>query len=118
MASMKTPTIYGVPVLIATCACRAVAADPQLTTWYTTASGTYARAYLSDTARTNGTSVTTWSNGHQSQSLPAYTGIQNIFYSSNWIYLRTTGLGTHIMGPWYNDATRTTVFLNYPTNQN
>jgi hypothetical protein len=95
----------------------ATASDPQLTSWYTGASGNYALAYLTDTARTNGTAVTTWSNGHQAQSVPSYCGIQEIYFSSNWIYLRTSGLGTHVMGPWYDDATRTTIFLNYPTNQ-
>src|SRR4051812_11121092 len=107
MLNMKTPLFYALGSLAGILFISgAQAADPQLSTWYTAASGTYARAYLTDTARTNGTSVTTWSNGHQSQSLPAYSGIQNIYYSSNWIYLHTTGLGTHIMGPWYNDATR------------
>jgi hypothetical protein len=95
----------------------ATAADPQLSSWYTAKAGSYARVYTTDAARTNGATVTTWSNGYQSQSVPAYAGLEGVYYSSNWIYLLTSGLGTHVMGPWYDDASRTTVFRNYPTNQ-
>ncbi|MBI3882641.1 MAG: YHYH protein [Verrucomicrobia bacterium] len=91
--------------------------DAQIVSWLTTYSGLYARIYTNDLAKTNGVSGTTWSNGQENQTLPAYRGVQEISYSSNWIYLRTTGLGQHIMGPWYNDATRTVAFVNLPANQ-
>ena len=46
-----------------------------------------------------------------------YRGVQEVSYSSNWIYLRTTGFGQHIMGPWYDNAARSALFVNAPTNQ-
>jgi YHYH protein len=88
-----------------------VAADPMIDSWFTNYSARYARIYTSDVNRTNGVSVTTWSNGTQTQSLPAYSGVQEIDSSSNWIYLRTTGLGVHVMGPWQNGS-----FPNLPVN--
>ncbi|MDB6111950.1 MAG: hypothetical protein JWR69_3700 [Pedosphaera sp.] len=92
-------------------------ADPQLTSWITTYSGNYARITETDAQLAAGTTETTWSRNSVSQSLPAYCGIQNIYSSSNWVYIRTTGLGSHLMGPWYNDATRSPLFVNIPSNQ-
>ena len=86
-------------------------ADPQLTSWLTTYSGKYARIYTNAAAQTASNTVTTWGNGAQTQSLPAYDGIQEVDSSSNWIYLRSTGLGSHIMGPW------SVGFPNLPANQ-
>ncbi len=87
------------------------AADPMIESWLTNYSARYARIYTTDVNKTNGVSVTTWSNGTQTQSLPAYSGVQEIDSSSNWIYLRTTGLGIHVMGPWQNGS-----FPNLPVN--
>lgn len=103
--------------LYALCAC--AKADPQLTSWITQYSTIYGRIYESDSARLAGTSVTTWTstNGQLSQSLPAYVGVETITYSADWIYFTTSGLGPYIMGPWYNDATRTGQFINLPVNQ-
>lgn len=92
-------------------------ADPRTNSWYTANAGKYARIYTTDANKTNGVSVTTWSNGSQTQATPAYVGVQEIYSSSNWVYIRTTGLGTHTMGPWYNDVARTTAFVNMPANQ-
>jgi hypothetical protein len=98
---------------------RADSVDPQTNSWFTTYSGKYARITTNDATRTAGTSVTTWNNGvaAETQTLPAYCGVQEIYSSSNWIYIRTTGLGSHTMGPWYNDATRVPLFINWPVNQ-
>ena len=49
---------------------------------------------------TAGTTLTTWSNGSQTQSLPAYDGVQEVYSSSNWVYVRSTGLASYNMGPW------------------
>jgi len=92
-------------------------ADPQLSSWLETYSTKYARIYTSDANKTSGTSVTTWTNGTQTQSLPAYAGVQDIYYSSSWIYLRTTGMASHIMGPWYGNSAHTSSFPNDPINQ-
>ncbi len=100
--------------------CLAVSAqaqsDPRLTSWYTAASGKYARLYSNDAAKSSGTASTTWSRGQGVQSLPTYCGISEVSYSASWVYIRTTGLGAHVMGPWYLDASRTQDFPNYPAN--
>ncbi|MES2660555.1 MAG: YHYH protein [Verrucomicrobiota bacterium] len=95
-------------------------ADPQLTTWFTELSSKYARVYLTDADATSGTTYTTWSNpsGSISQALPVYAGIQQISYSTSWIYIKTSNLGTYTMGPWYDNAARTARFVNAPKNQN
>ena len=94
-------------------------ADPQLSSWFTTYAGKYARITTNDSTRTAGTSITTWNNGvaAETQVLPAYCGVQEIYDSTGWVYFRTTGLGSHTMGPWYNDGTRTALFINWPVNQ-
>lgn len=88
-------------------------ADPLLSSWFTSYSAKYARIYTSDANKTAGTSVTTWTNGSQTQSTPAYCGVQQVDYSTSWVYIKTTGLASHIMGPWLNGS-----FPNLPKNQN
>jgi len=91
-------------------------ADPQLTSWFTTNSGQYARIYQSTANETAGTKSTTWSRGSGTQTYPAYADVNEIAYSTNWIYIKTTGLASHVMGPWYLDAAKTTNFPNFPSN--
>jgi FtsP/CotA-like multicopper oxidase with cupredoxin domain len=83
-------------------------AEPLVTSWLTNISSKYARIYSSTANRTAGTSATTWS-GTQSQTTPAYAGVNEINSSTNWVYVRSTGLGGHVMGPWNNP--------NLPKNQ-
>lgn len=87
------------------------AADAQIDSWLKVYSGKYARIYTDASAQSAGNAVSTWSNGSQTQSLPAYSGVQEVYSSANWVYLRTTGLGSHVMGPW------STGFPNLPANQ-
>lgn len=87
-------------------------ADPRIDSWITQRAGRYARIYLNDAALRSGTSVTTWSNGTQTQSLPAYAGVQEVASDNDWVYVRTTGLALHTMGPWLNGA-----FPNLPSNR-
>ncbi|MGN6552609.1 MAG: YHYH protein [Verrucomicrobiota bacterium] len=87
-------------------------ADPQLTSWFTLRSTEPARIYLNDSAKAANQSVMTWSNGRNVQSQPAYCGVQAVLSSSNWVYIRSTGLGSQIMGPWLNGR-----FPNLPTDQ-
>jgi YHYH protein len=89
------------------------AGDPRTNSWFTTYSSKYARIYTNNTMKAAGTSLTTWNNGTQNQSAPAYAGVQAVYSSSNWLYLRSSGLAQHIMGPWQNGA-----FPNLPKNQN
>ncbi len=88
------------------------AADPRTNSWFTTYSGMYARIYTNNTMLSNGTALTTWSNGSQTQSSPAYCGVQEVFSSSNWVYVRSSGLASYTMGPWQNGS-----FPNLPANQ-
>ncbi len=90
--------------------------DPRTNSWFTTYSGKYARVYTNDASKTSGNAVSTWSNGSQNQSLPAYCGVQEVYSSSNWVYLRTTGLPSHTMGPWYLNSGHTQIFPNWPLN--
>jgi hypothetical protein len=80
-------------------------------------SGKYARLYATDADKNSGNAVPTWSRNTLSQNPPAYSGVQEIYSSANWVYIRTTGLGSHVMGPWYLNAARTTLFPNLPVNQ-
>ena len=86
-------------------------ADPMLTAWLTNYSGQYARIYSNAAAQSSGSTATAWSNGSQTQALPAYVGVQEIDSSSSWVYIRTTGLGIHVMGAWQAG------FPNLPVNQ-
>ncbi len=92
-------------------------ADPLITSWLTTYSGRYARIYTTDAAKNSSTASTTWTNGTTIQSLPAYCGVQEVDSSATSVYIRSTGFGSHIMGPWYLDTNHTMLFPNYPTNQ-
>lgn len=92
------------------------AADARVDSWYTARSGRYARIYTSDANKAAGNAVTTWSNGTFNQALPAYCGVQEVYSSASWVYIRSTGLGSHVMGPWYLNAARTQVFPNWPIN--
>jgi hypothetical protein len=90
--------------------------DSRTNSWLTTYSGQYARVFLTDADKTAGTSVITWARNSLSQSTPAYAGVHEVYSSANWVYLRTSGLGSHTMGPWYLNAGHTTVFPNVPIN--
>ncbi len=90
------------------------AADPRTDSWFTALSAKYARVYLTDTDRLTDNAVATWSRGTINQSLPAYCGVYEVASSANWAYVRTTGLGSHTMGPWYMNAARSQLFMNVP----
>ena len=94
----------------------ALAADPQLESWQTANTRRYARIYETDAARLAGTSVTTWTRGTTSQTTPSYAGVIQVASSASWVYLRSSGLGTHVMGPWYGNAAHTQAFPSYPAN--
>ena len=89
-----------------------VFADPQITSWFTLDSGKFAQIYRTDAEKNSARPETTWSNGRNTQSQPAYCGVQKIVSSSNWIYVFSTGLGSQTMGPWQNGW-----FPNLPTDQ-
>ena len=100
-----------------TLAISAQALDPRTNCWFTTYAGQYARVYTNSALQLAGTSQTTWANSSLSQSVPAYCGVQEVYSSSNWIYVRSTGLASYTMGPWYLDAQKQQLFPNLPVNQ-
>ena len=91
-------------------------AEPIISSWFTTNSGEYARIYPTLADQNAQNSVTTWSRGTGVQSTPTYSDVHQIDYSANWVYIHTTGLASHIMGPWYLNAAKTNLFPNYPSN--
>ena len=95
-------------------------ADPQLTSWFTANSGQYARICQATanepTPTVAGTPSTTWSRGSGTQTNPVYADINEIKHSASWVYIRTAGLASHMMGPWYLDVAKSNLFPNYPSN--
>lgn len=95
----------------------ALHAEPQLTSSFTEDSGQYARIYQSTAAETAGTVSKTWNRGTGVQSTPTYAGVSQIACLANWVYVRSSGLAGHIMGPWYLDAAKSANFRNFPSNR-
>jgi hypothetical protein len=95
--------------------------DSQLTSWFTANTGKYARLSETDAELTAGTTKTTWTRTSGpntiTQANPVYAGVTQIDYSASWVYFRTPSLATYNMGPWYNNAARTQLFVNIPKNQ-
>ena len=90
--------------------------DPRFSEWLTDPSGTYARIYETAADLTSGNAVTTWSRGQGTQSSPAYAGVTSISYSNDWVYIVSSGLGFHVMGPWYLNEADSNNFPNFPAN--
>ncbi|MDB4669844.1 YHYH protein, partial [bacterium] len=91
-------------------------ADPRISSWFTADSGSYARIFETTADETAGNAVTTWDRGQGVQAQSTYAGIHEISSSANWVYLRSTGLASHTMGPWYLNEAKTNLFPNYPAN--
>ena len=85
-------------------------ADPQITSWFTANSGKYARIFTSSANEGTNTSSTTWSKSTYIQANPAYADVNEVNASTNWVYIRATGLASYVMGPW------PTNFPSLPTN--
>lgn len=91
---------------------------PPETQWQKITGAEYARIYRTQNRALSGISDTTWApegavrNGRQ--DLPAYAGIESIRVSANWVYVKGSALPHYTMGPWYFDAAKTQIFVNYP----
>lgn len=109
---MKTSLVLFV-FIASTC----FAADPYVDSWFTKNSGKYARIYQTSADETAANSVTTWSRGSGTQSSPVYAGVREVSSSASWVYIRSSGLASYVMGPWYLNAAKTQLFPNYPANQ-
>lgn len=104
-----------VAILLFASVCLAFA-DPQLSSWFTEDSGQYARIYQNSADEAARTVSKTWSRGSGTQGSPTYAGVSKIVYSANWVYIRSSGLAGHIMGPWFLDAAKSQNFPNFPSN--
>ena len=93
----------------------ALKADPLIHSWFTDLSGRYARIYEDNDAIANQTPVTTWNRGQGVQNEPVYAGITEVSSTATDVYIRTSNLGYHIMGPWYGGNGN--LFPNYPSNR-
>ena len=93
------------------------AADPRTNGWFTADAGKYARVYTNAAMESAGNTLTNWAVGATVQTNAAYCGVQEIYSSTNWVYVRSTGLAAYIMGPWYLDSSRVKMFPNLPVNQ-
>ncbi|MEM0895853.1 MAG: sulfatase-like hydrolase/transferase [Verrucomicrobiota bacterium] len=97
----------------------AAGADPMLNSWFTEFSGRYARAYTTLAQQAAQDPGTTWDHpiaGRNEQLTPTYSGVHEISYTADHVFIRTTGLGSHIMGPWFGNAAQTQTFANFPSN--
>lgn len=92
-------------------------AEPIVTSWQNDLSSRYARLYQNDADETAGRAVTTWNRGQGVQAQPTYAGVSEVAVTATDVYIRATGLGAHVMGPWYGNVERTNLFPNYPANQ-
>jgi len=103
-------------------------AEALIDSWHTSNSGSYARIWATQnqeiTERGGGavSSLTTWDAADYDgvtvgdQPLPVYAGVQGISYSADYVYIKSTGLATNTMGPWFLDADRSTAFPSFPGN--
>jgi len=91
-------------------------ANPVTSSWFTELSGRYARIYPTTAEETANSAKTIWThpNGGASQTTPTYAGVSEISTSATDVYIRTTGLAFHVMGPWYGG--NGSLFPNYPAN--
>jgi hypothetical protein len=88
------------------------AADPRTNGWFTTYSGKYARIYTNNAMLASRHGADDVEQRLADAVCPAYCGVQEVYSSSNWVYVRSTGLASYNMGPWQNGA-----FPNLPVNQ-
>jgi arylsulfatase A-like enzyme len=91
--------------------------EPLISSWQTANSGQYARIFPTLADLNSNTTATTWTRGQGTQATPAYSDVHQVDYSTSWVYVHSTGLASHVMGPWYLNAAKTNLFPNYPANQ-
>ncbi|MCH6257642.1 sulfatase-like hydrolase/transferase [Puniceicoccaceae bacterium K14] len=95
--------------------CTLAPADPIVSSWLTKYSGQLARIYTTYEAEDAGETSITWDHPTGNDQLsPTYSGVNEISLTESSVYIRTTGLGFHIMGPWYGGNGN--LFVNYPGN--
>ena len=88
-----------------------VSVVPGIFSWFTGNSSQYAKVISQSNVSAG--AQTTWSG----TTAPVYADIQQLRYSPTYVYVNTSGLASHVMGPWFNDANKTVPFPNYPKDQ-
>jgi|TARA_B110000914_G_scaffold159852_1_gene140657 hypothetical protein len=103
-------------------------AEALIDSWHTAHSGRYARIWATQAQETderqNGvrSSLKTWDSANYpgvmigDQPMPVYAGVQGISYSEDYVYIKSTGLATNTMGPWFLNEAQTTAFPSFPGN--
>ncbi len=94
--------------------------DPHITSWLTANSAKYARVYETTSDKTSGNAVSTWprsglTNGGGGQATAAYSDIQRVAYSTNYVYIYTTGYPSYTMGNWLTPNGQT--YTSWPANR-
>ncbi|MEM8954546.1 MAG: hypothetical protein AAGD22_10385 [Verrucomicrobiota bacterium] len=75
-------------------------ADPRICSWFTDRSGVHSRVNETPADVFGQNTVTTWSRGAVTRALAANAGSNEICYTADWVYIRSTNLTNHIIGPW------------------
>src|SRR5690242_12218261 len=82
------------------------AQDPRTNSWLTATSAQYVRLYTNTAAALADRPVTVWNytsidgtNVDDKQPLPVYSGVQEIYSSSNYVYMRCSGMPAQTLGP-------------------
>ncbi|HEX8371978.1 MAG TPA: YHYH protein [Chthoniobacterales bacterium] len=91
---------------------------PIITRWQTARS--YARVFETASDKTSGNAVATWprsglTNGGGGQATAVYSDVQRVVYSSNYVYIYSTGLASYNMGNWLTPNGG--VYTSWPTNR-
>ncbi len=60
-------------------------ADPQITSWLTLNSAKFAQIYRTDAEKISGSPETTWGNGRNAQSQPAFCAVQQILPPTSFV---------------------------------
>ncbi|MBK1792248.1 sulfatase-like hydrolase/transferase [Persicirhabdus sediminis] len=92
-----------------------VVAEPIQSSWFTHLSGQYARVYPTTVEENANSPATTWDHPTGADQLvPTYAGVSEVSLTATDLYIRTSGLAFHVMGPWYGENGG--LFPNYPAN--
>ena len=99
------------------------ATSPLESSWLTDSGAKYARIYQTQADALAGSSVSVFPpiGGnviYGGQAIPAYAGIQSIRVSTNYVYVKSSALASYVMGPWYFNPEKTSLFLAWPSKQN
>lgn len=107
-------------ISILVCAAAQAQTDPHITSWLTSKSAQYARVWETASDKSSGNAVSTWpraglTNGGGGQATNAYSDVQRVAYSTNYVYITTTGLASYTMGNWLTPNGMT--YTSWPTNR-